>query len=207
MIRVNLIVTRGPIRGIVARRQVMVFGLIFLLVAGGVGYYWQIQSGQISALNEEIANLNRQLGPLKKQVEKVKKFEARKTELEAKVKVIDDLEMNRSGPSKVLYEISLNLPDQVWLTQLSEVARDAQGGMMLEGFAFSNVDITEFMKQLEASKVFTAIDLLESKEAEVENIKVQKFRLRLRRFPPPREPNLKKEDGKKASRQPRQRPA
>lgn len=163
----------------------MIVGVLFLLVAAGVGYYWRAQAAELGALRTEINDLKRKLGPLQKQVEKVKEFETQKAELVAKLTVITKLEQSRSGPAAMLQHLRRYLPEQLWLTQLSERSELAVGGVLVEGYAFANTDVARFMKNLEASKFFAIIQLIESQEAELEGIKVLKFRLRLFREAPP----------------------
>ena len=181
MIRVNFIRMRCPIRGLKARRQAIFFALLFIVSVGYTGYWWNGDATTISTLRAQISDLKTKLGQLEKKVAEVEKFQKQKAELRAKLAVIRRLDANRSGPAKVLSRISRSLPDRLWLTQLSDAGGGALADVILDGFAFSNVDIATFMKNLQATDVFTAVDLNESKAQELEGIKVMSFKLQARR--------------------------
>ncbi len=110
MIQVNLLPVREARRQAGIRQQAMVLGL-----SAGLGLFvcvWihvSIAAKQ-NAQQRQIAVAKSELKELEATRAQVEKFRSEREEIERKLKVIDDLEMNRTGPVRIMDEIAMRIP-------------------------------------------------------------------------------------------------
>lgn len=173
MIRINLLPTRELKKRAKIQRQIVLSGVLVLLVIGGVVGVWLLQNQEIARLRQERQVLQADLDRLKKIVEEVNSFKEKQRILETKLQVIDKLKANQQGPVHFLDEVSRNLPTQIWLTRI-ESADD----FTIQGNAFDNLSIAEYMKNLEKSGYFTNVELIQVAQREIEGVKVSEFLLK-----------------------------
>jgi type IV pilus assembly protein PilN len=62
-------------------------------------------------------------------------------------------------------------PDRVWLTDFSETA----GSATITGQAVDNQIVAEFLRNLSTSPYFTTVDLVETMQDQVGDVKLRKF--------------------------------
>ncbi len=67
-------------------------------------------------------------------------------------------------------------PEQLWLTTYTESGQDVK----ISGIAFTEELIAQFMKALEASNDFMAVELVVSEQTEVAGTKLKKFDLTMK---------------------------
>ena len=133
MIRINLLPVRAVKKREMGQKQLVLFGLVFVIF--GIGnYYWYAET----AKQEERLRID------------VQRTEKENKALEDKLKVLDTLERGRTGPVKMLDAMATSIPKNVWLKRLEEKG----GSMSLDGSALTNDDLAEFMKSL-ANVVWT----------------------------------------------------
>lgn len=148
-----------------------VLGLVFILC----GYFWFTLDSKISRLQTEKTEANKILVVLKEQVKEVENFEANKKELEEKNGIIEQLKKNQRGPVHLLDEVSRALdPLRVWLVSMTSKDRVID----IEGMAVTNSDLVEFINGLKASRFFSNIELVESRQSMESAIAVYSFKLR-----------------------------
>jgi type IV pilus assembly protein PilN len=168
--------------------------LLLAALAGGAWFY-DVQSRELTARHQELQRLEAELKRLEPIIKEVKEFETRKALLAQKVEVIGDLQTTQRRPARLLDEISRRLPEQVWLTQV----RETEQAWTIVGKSFDNVGIASFMENLEGSRLFTNVGLVESKSEMLQGIEVKAFTVtaRLAQAVIPAEP---KTDKPRASR-------
>jgi type IV pilus assembly protein PilN len=177
MIKVNLLGVDRPKR---ARRSIkgpsrlVGIGALGLLLFGGMGFIWWSMSARINALEQQKVQRSQLLAALKLKVKEVENFEANKKNFEEKIKIIEQLRRNQSGPVRLLDELSQNLPGRVWLTSLTEQA----GKIELEGRAVTNAEIVDYINSLKGSRFIREILLIESRQVTEGGIPVYNFKLR-----------------------------
>jgi Tfp pilus assembly protein PilN len=79
-------------------------------------------------------------------------------------------------PLRLLDEVSEMLPKGVWITNLS----DKVGTVNIEGYAFSNSDLVNYVQKLKSSKYLVNVTLVQSRQQMLEDISVYKFSLTFR---------------------------
>jgi Tfp pilus assembly protein PilN len=91
--------------------------------------------------------------------------------LQDKLNVINSLKKQKSSPSRVLDELSIDKPEKIQLESLKK-----EGGKLgIEGIALDDETVTNFMTNLRKSKVFKNVDLIVSEQIEQSKIKLKKF--------------------------------
>ena len=139
---------------------------------------------QQSALNTEGDLLN-VLGEEKQKLEtvsiKLDLVEQQKTFLQRKIGLINQLKARQSGAVQIMEALSAALPEWVWLTE----ATLARQNLQIRGRALSNIQISDYMRNLEKSGIFDAVGLLGSAQKNVGGNAFLEFSLSADITPPP----------------------
>lgn len=180
MIRINLLATGPKARKAKPQWDVRAEALlgvgILLITLTGCWYYASSLDDEIQAKQNEKQGKDVQVAKLKEQVKAVEDFEAKKKQLEAKNRIIDELEKSRTGPVKVLDHVSQSLnPLKVWLVRMSLKGHSVE----LEGRAMTNDDVVEFINNLRRTEQFGAIKLMESRAGQDNKMNTYQFKLDL----------------------------
>lgn len=88
---------------------------------------------------------------------KLEQLESQKSIVEKKIGLINQLTSQREIAVRIMDVLSKNLPDWVWLTEVSYENQLVR----LKGRAISNTMIAEYIAKLEQSKMFGAVNLVE----------------------------------------------
>ena len=158
MIRINLIgQTREKPRrrasiGLVGSGQKITVActLILALAALGVGWwYWTLRQ-EANQLTDDIAVAEQETARLQALIVQVRQFEARKTQLEQRVTLIEELRRGQSSPVHVLDAVSRSVPEMLWLTQLDQKGAD----LTIAGRCMTLTSISDFVDNLGRSGWF-----------------------------------------------------
>lgn len=174
MIRINLLGERKKKKKVGAPPRFLVVFLAVVLaslvVAGFATVYFKSKVSRLKSQSEE----NKvKLEALAKKISEVKKFEALNKEYLMKNSLIEKLRENQSIPVKILDQVSVSLPEGVWVSGLSY-----RGGTVnVEGFAFTNIDVVAYVDNLKKASGVTNVNLLETRETQIERVTVYKFSL------------------------------
>jgi type IV pilus assembly protein PilN len=162
MIRINLLPVREAQRA-VGRRQQMSVALLSISVALLVMVIpYVLQGRRMAQLDRDIGQLNAEIERYNAQTREVHDLEKKRTELQAKLKVIDELKQKRVGPVRVLEDLSSATPQKLWLVSFSET----NGQATITGMALDNQTIATFMRALQNSPYFYDVDLVETSQSE-----------------------------------------
>jgi len=164
MIRINLLaVERGASRraGLIpaAHRVTLGASLILLGTVLLVGWwFWSLQKTS-RQIDEDIARAEVETQQLRSVLTQVQKFEARKAQLQQRVTLIEQLRRGQTGPVHMLDEISRAVPEQLWLTEMSQKGQD----LTLVGVTTSMTGLSDFLAGLEGSAWFRKpVDIIDS---------------------------------------------
>src|SRR5436305_10018527 len=116
-----------------------------LIGLAGVGVAWWLQSQKTAAKEEEVAAAQREVDQLASVIKEVEDYKGKKSELERKIGVINDLKANQQGPVRVMDYISRSLPELLWLDRL-KMTPDA---IEIEGRAFNTNAVANFIENLD----------------------------------------------------------
>lgn len=156
MIRINLLATerraaKAAAKGFQAGQKITVIGsLILVLAAAGIGWrYWALGQQQAS-IERGIAAAQREEQRLATILKEVQEFEARRTRLEARVALIDELRKGQNAPVHIVDQISRAIPEMTWLTSLRQSGFD----ITIQGQCLTLTSLSDFVGNLEASRYF-----------------------------------------------------
>ncbi len=177
MIKINLLNYRKVKKIANIQKQILLAILLLVLSLGMIGLVSHLHNNKIERLNDEIKVVEKKLNEIEKEVNTVKEFEEKKKRLEHIIKVISGLKKNQANPTRVMDDINMSLPDEIWLTSFEE----STSIVKIQGFSFSDPGIARFMKNLEQLKYLSAVELQESKRASVKGDKLRKFVINCKR--------------------------
>jgi type IV pilus assembly protein PilN len=158
MIRINLLPLRDAERAVGRRNQVSLVALGATISALIMIVPYMIQGRQIGQIEADIVETQDQIAIYNKKVAEVHELEKVRADVEAKLQVVQDLNDQRVGPARMLHDLSVATPENLWLLDFNEGNANAT----LTGMALDNETIARFMRQLSASDYFVAVDLVET---------------------------------------------
>jgi len=138
----------------------ILFGVVGLLVVGGVGGYWYVLSREATRLAAEKGRLETELKSLEAAIVKGKAFRQKALDLEKRLAAIDLISKNQARPVYLLDSLVDTVPRDVWLIGLEE--RQAQ--LRIIGSALSATAVADFMSNLRGSGRFKEVDLVVSRQ-------------------------------------------
>ncbi|MET0532729.1 MAG: PilN domain-containing protein [Steroidobacter sp.] len=161
MPRINLV----PWREAERKRKRQEFGvgaMAALLFAAFISFAvnWQMQS----AINDQMGRnqyLNEQIAELDKQIAEILDLEQQKARLQARIQVIEQLELSRPEIVHVFDQLVRTTPDGIYLTSIKQTDRRIE----LKGVAQSSTRVASYMRNIDSSEWLTdpALQILETK--------------------------------------------
>ena len=170
MIRVNLLGTKepsaaGPVLeagfgGVESseKKGILAGVAIMGLAVGWIAVQWLSDTRTINQLDEGINQLTQEKARLAPIIAQVEAYQAKLDELEEKERLIERLKTEREGPVRMLEALSAELPDFVWLTELTQRA----GMVTIDGMAASLVSVADYIRKLEDSDWFQNVELVQA---------------------------------------------
>jgi len=131
-----------------------------VLGIAAVGLLWYLRHNTIQEKDVEIAEAEKEVEELSAVIKEVEDYKGKKSELERKIKIINDLKLNQRGPVKVMDNISRSLPELLWLDHLT------MGGNTIEidGRAFNTNAVANFIENLDKVPEFGEPTLKDTQE-------------------------------------------
>lgn len=129
--------------------------VIFLLNVAIFGWWFRSLSVERSERTRQRDKLRTESIRLQSIYDKVKDYEKRKKQLEERIAIIERLKDNQVGPVELLSRVKASVPEQIWLTVLNQSA----GNINIEGNFLREDVVPIFIKNLEATRYFTNVDL------------------------------------------------
>lgn len=176
MIRINLLPHREKRR---AARQRQ-FGILAAIVAAAalvvVAAGHMTMTGRIDAQNERNAYLEGEIAKLDKEIADIKELKAQTQALLARKQVVETLQTNRAQTVYLLDQLVRLLPDGVYLKGIKQTGNEVN----VQGFAQSNARVATLIRNLEASPYLESSDLVETKAATVNGLRVSEFAIKFK---------------------------
>jgi type IV pilus assembly protein PilN len=155
MIRINLLPVRAAKRREFGKQQLLLMVLALIIAAGANFFWWKNVNDANNTLDAQIGRTRQEIAQLEKTIGEVKSITQEKKALEDKLKILDDLKKGRTGPVKLMDELSTLIPAKVWLSEYTET----QGQVSLRGKAVTYEDLSVFSKKMKASKHFHDVNI------------------------------------------------
>jgi type IV pilus assembly protein PilN len=160
MIKINLIAEapKGKAREKAAPRlegagilgQNVLMMAVAIVAALVVGWRWYTLAAEHRALVKEIALAEAERARLQEIIKKGEEYKAKKELLQRKIELVSQLKRNQSGPVHLLDEISKQLPDFLWLDNMTEAGWNVQ----IQGKATTYNAVSNFYNNLTGSRYF-----------------------------------------------------
>lgn len=176
MIKINLLLTKkgkAPKKVTDFQKQVILGSLIFIIVTGGMLFYWKYQTDRIADLERQKTVAEARIREQENMLKEVKNVEEERKKVTEKIEIIEKLKKDQGGPVRLLDEISAALPVGVDIVSLVETNKN----ISLEGEAFTNYDVVHFVDNLKASRFLSNVVLLETSQAIKEGTEFYKYKL------------------------------
>ena len=174
MIKINLLPKERRRRAISVGRPVVYVVVGCALAVGGMAVGWWWLEGQVQHLQQDIGQKRVELERYRNEIKKVEQFLSEKKRLEERLRVVAKLAADQGGPVRLLDQLSRALPDEVWLTSMNK----SKDKLVLQGYAFSNPGIANFMTELQKLKpTILNVELTFSEKATVERVPVERFEI------------------------------
>jgi len=180
MIRINLLkpgkkeVSEAPgvpepeLKG---KKRQFPYMLIFLLVIILIGALFLLQKRELNSEKALLEDAKAEKQSLQYVLTKLEDLERQKQVLSRKINLITRLKSRQGVGVIIMDELSKNLPDWVWLTELD--FKDYN--ILIKGKSLSNNLIADFISNLEENQYFKNVDLISSTLRETKNNKYLEF--------------------------------
>ena len=155
MIEINLLPHRRAKRVADLRESLglLVLGLVLLL--GGISFFDSRIESRIERKQASVRQLRANIEQFKPQQRQVAAFKEKKKDLGMKLDVIQGLDDARTGPLKLMEEVSSRTPERLWLTKLTTRGRQ----VVLSGESLDTSVVADFLRSLNESGFFENVDL------------------------------------------------
>ncbi len=173
MIKVNLLLVKKkkkakPLPTFLLVTIAVAFAAIALVIYLNFSF-----QGRVNEKKAKVAENERTLEDLAKKIKAVDDFEKLNADFKKRKGIIEELGKNKALPVKLLDEISKQLSDGVWLTQMSITGNN----IALSCTGFNNTDVVNFVNNLKGSSLLTDVFLQESVQAKVGVYSVYNFKI------------------------------
>ena len=127
----------------------LLVGLLVGLLALA-GEWWYLRS-DLAGKTAQIVDLEEEYRILKPIIDKVNRFKKKKSDLERKIEVIENLKLNQKGPVVVMDNVSRAVPERVWLRRMEIQAKVIK----LSGQASNENVVATFIDNLDRYEEFS----------------------------------------------------
>ncbi len=158
MIRVNLLPIKEAEFALRRRQQLSVAALAASLALLAMVVPYAFQKRTLMRLQTRVEEIEAEIRAYDEQVKEARDLEAKRNALQERLRIIRDLNSKRVGPARVLADLSMAVPEKLWIEDFTE----KQGEATIVGWALDNQTIAVFMRQLDASPYFFNVDLSEA---------------------------------------------
>jgi type IV pilus assembly protein PilN len=121
-----------------------------VLTLVGLGWrYWALGQ-QAQDTEQQIVAAQREEQRLAEILRQVEQFERRRSQLEQRVQLIDELRKGQTAPVHMVDQISRSLPDMTWLTSVTQAGYT----LTIEGQCLTLTSLSDFIGNLESTRYF-----------------------------------------------------
>jgi type IV pilus assembly protein PilN len=139
----------------------ILFVIVYLVVAGGLGFYWYGLAAEETRLTGEVDRLTREVASLKSTLGQGAGVRNQLAEVKRRVGILEELTAGQ-GRSIVLLDVFVDtVPRDLWITSFEQ--KESQ--LKLSGTAFSTTAVSDFMSNLKSSGKFKDVDIVVSRQA------------------------------------------
>ncbi|MFH1076829.1 MAG: PilN domain-containing protein [Pseudomonadota bacterium] len=179
MIRINLLPFRSDRKKDNVKRQLVLFFICVLVLAGVMAGMWYRKLAQCQSRANDVQNAQTELASYEADIKEAKKVEEALNLVKQKKEVISQLNTSRSGPVRILDSMTKCIvAKKMWFVSL----KNDQAFLDIKGTAMDNSTVAQFMRNLESAQdvFFKDVSLMSSRQTElgVNKMKLQEFQIR-----------------------------
>jgi type IV pilus assembly protein PilN len=130
----------------------IVLGLVLVASLGTA----MVQGTRLSAIERDVAAARADADKYRKTIALIDEMVRKEQELNRRLDLVQQLDRNRYDTVRVLDEVARRVPRYMWLTALKNVSPERYA---IDGYAFSNLVVSDLMSTLEKSSVFQDVEL------------------------------------------------
>lgn len=171
MIKINLAVAREERKKESIRKEATIFVLVLVAVLVGVGFAQWMSSRQREELMTQIRDSKAELKRLEIIKREINKAKTNKKILQEKLNIIENLNLSRTRPIQIMSVLASKIPEKMWLKGLDK----KDNKLTLQGIALDDETIANFMKNLQRSRLFSAVELVVTERTTIEKFNLKKF--------------------------------
>ncbi|HWY26047.1 MAG TPA: PilN domain-containing protein [Nevskia sp.] len=175
MTKINLLDWRSARRQKRKQQFTMLAGITLLASAAVVLIVYLAMGEAVSHQQERNKILQNEITQLDKQIKEIQELQKTRSDLLARMRVIEQLQQSRSATVHFFDEIINTLPDGVYLTAIRQAGND----VTLDGIAESNGRISAYMKNLDASPWFKDPKLVVIRTSDKNRLRNSEFQLKV----------------------------
>jgi Tfp pilus assembly protein PilN len=138
----------------------VLFLLVYIATAFGVGGVWWWRVGVERRLIAEITREKKELAALKAIIGEGVKTKAQLADLQNRIKAIQELTKNQGRPTALFDAFVDTVPPDLWINTLEEKG----AALKISGTAYSPTAVSDFMSNLRRSGKFKDIDIVIAKQ-------------------------------------------
>lgn len=176
MIRINLLPHREQRRAARQRQFAVMAGTVAVAGVLVIGAVHMLLAGRIDSQNERNAYLEAEIAKLDKEIADIKELKAQTQALLSRKQVVETLQTNRAQAVYLLDQLVRLLPDGVYLKGVKQTGAEVN----VQGYAQSNARVATLIRNLEASPYLESSDLVETKAATVNGLRVSEFAVKVK---------------------------
>lgn len=208
MIRINLLPqAKRAAGGASVSASTQTWGVIYLLTVGltliGLGAVYFVYSGELDEQKAQNAALSREIADLRERSSRLEEVQAQLERSRALETVVDQLNRARTGPLRLVMELSNVLSSdggptiaparleqlrqenplagfnpswdvrRLWITRFDETDRV----VTIKGRGRTNEDVAEFLRRISLSDLFSEVTLTKTQSLVVESVELIDFEL------------------------------
>ena len=125
---------------------------ILVLTGLTVGWRFWLVRRDAAQMEAAVDEAQRETTRLHSVIMQMQQFEQRKSQLQQRVSLIEQLRQDQIGPVHMLDQISLSLPDLVWLTEIKQIGAPSE--VLIDGRSLALTGLSDFVANLERSGYF-----------------------------------------------------
>jgi type IV pilus assembly protein PilN len=169
MIRINLIPKKVSKKKMGLMQHVAFAGLAFLLVAGGIGYFWMSLNTKLNTLNRQVTEAREEKEKLKNVNRERKKYEKSISKLKNQLDIIAKIKAGRFIPIRLFDELTkvLSAKDPkvpIWLSKF-DYGKGKGAQVKMDGYSLSNPDLAAFVTKMEKTPFYKNLNLIFSQKS------------------------------------------
>ena len=182
-VRINLLPHRELKRAARKREFIFVAAGTFVFALATALLTHTILAGMVESQQNKNKFLKAEIAKVDKEIEEIQRLKEQTSALLARKQIVETLQANRTEAVHLLDQLVRQLPDGIYLKGVKQT----DSRINVTGYAQSNSRIATLMRNLDASPWLTNAELVETKAAQVNNLRVNEFSLniQLRKGPPP----------------------